>query len=150
MTRRLAGLLAALTLAAGCHGPKSPEELKKAECEKHPERVALFREGERPSRPYRVLTEVGATLFVSAASRTRTLQVKACQLGADAVLDVSSESPTRGRSQTNEGRGLAILYVDDIDAPTVVKASGAPVAPTSLDSAVSIPPPTRPLRQATP
>jgi hypothetical protein len=39
MTRRLAGLLAALTLAAGCHGPKSPEELKKAECEKHPERV---------------------------------------------------------------------------------------------------------------
>lgn len=147
MTRRLGGLLAALTLAAGCHGPKSPEELKKAECEKHPERVALFREGERPSRPYRVLTEVGATWFVSAASRTRTLQVKACQLGADAVLDVSSQ-PKSGHS--NEGRGLAILYVDDVDAATTLPSSGTTVAPTSLDSAASIPPPTRPLRQATP
>lgn len=161
MTRHLAGLLAALTLAAGCRGPKSPEELRKAECEKNPERVALFREGERPSRPYRVLTEVGATWFASTASRTRTLQVKACQLGADAVIDVSSEphgasyalTGTKAgtitfhqRGRTEEGRGLAIRFVDDADGTTPLPASATTVAPTSLDSAASIPPPTRPAR----
>jgi hypothetical protein len=106
-----------------------------------------------------VLTEVDATLFVSSASRTRTLQVKACQLGADAVIDVTDEVPrpawdrTGGGTRTvavsspnptREGRGLAIQYVDDVEAMTAPPTSAAPGTSTGLDSAASIPPPTRP------
>ena len=85
-------LAASLVFATACGHPKTPEEMRRSICEKHPERVALYRNGERPDRRYRVLTEVDALFFMSTASRTRTLQVKACLLDADAVIDVT-ETP---------------------------------------------------------
>lgn len=161
----------ALALALGfglaaCHGPKSAEALKKEQCDRHPEVVALYRDGERPARPYRVLTEVDALFFVSKASRTRTLQAKACALGADAVIDVTGQ-PVAVREKLAitpwgavavrevrpgpepPGLGLAIVYVDESSpsasarpetpAPAADDA-GAPAIPAPSASSSAAPP----------
>ncbi len=60
--------------------------------------------------------------FGSAASRTRTLQVKACQLGAD------------------EGLGLAIVYVDDVNAASLPGVGEGPGSSTLLDQTPAIDP----------
>ena len=144
MIRRIA-LLVTLAIHVGCHGPKSPEELKKDECAKLTEPVALYRPGEKPNRPYRVVTEVGAMWFGSAASRTRTLQVKACQLGADAVIDVTTGAH-------DSGRGLAIVYVDDVHSAGLpgVGEGLQGSSSTILDQAAAIPSPARPRSSASP
>jgi hypothetical protein len=144
MIRRIALLLVTLTIHVGCHGPKSPEQLKKEGCAKLTEPVALYRLGEKPNRPYRVVTEVGAMWFGSAASRTRTLQIKACELGADAVIDV-----TKGAHDA--GVGLAIVYVDEVNSAGLPGVGeGLPGSSTLLDQAAAIPSPARPRSSASP
>jgi hypothetical protein len=144
MIRRIALLLVTLAIHVGCHGPKSAEQLKKEECTKLTEPVALYRPGEKPNRPYRVVTEVGAMWFGSAASRTRTLQIKACQLGADAVIDV-----TKGANDA--GLGLAIVYVDEGNSAGLPGVGeGLLGSSTLLDQAAAIPSPARPRSSASP
>ncbi len=132
---------------SGCHGPKSPETLRKEQCEHHPESVEVYLGGSRATRPYRVLTEVDALWFASKAARTRTLQVKACQLRADAVIDVT-EQPYSVREKLaitpwgafavrevtpgpqQPGLGLAIRYDHDVPSPADKSSTPPSTEPT--------------------
>jgi hypothetical protein len=121
-----------VTTGTGCRGAKNAERMRLDQCEQHPESVALYTEKERPSRPYELVLEVDATMFATTAGRSRTLRVKACRAGADAVIDASS-------GQSSPGRGLAIRYVDTVTTTSAApKAAPAPPKP-GLNTPTDVP-----------
>lgn len=119
--------LLVVATGTGCRGAKNAEQMRLDQCEQHPESVALYTEKERPSRPYELVLEVDATLFATTAGRSRTLRVKACRAGADAVIDASSGT-------RSPGRGLAIRYVD-----TVTTSAPPKPAPSSTRPGLNTP-----------
>lgn len=110
------------TSVTGCRGAKNAEQMRLDQCEQHPESVALYTEEERPSRPYELVLEVDATMFATTSGRSRTLRVKACRAGADAVIDASS-------GPSSPGRGFAIRYVDTVTT-TSARPTLAPAPPS--------------------
>jgi hypothetical protein len=131
-----------VTTATGCRPAKNAEQMRLDHCEQHPESVALYTEKERPARPYELVLEVDATLFATPAGRSRTLRVKACRAGADAVIDAS-------RGSSSPGRGLAIRYVDPVTttsaAPKLApsQSSPKPGLNTPIDAPVTAPKPNK-------
>ena len=128
------------TSVAGCRGAKNAERMRLDQCEQHPESVALYTEKERPSRPYELVLEVDATMFATTSGRSRTLRVKACRAGADAVIDAST-------GPSSPGRGLAIRYVDTVSTtsatPKVAPAPPKPGLNTPTDTPTTPPKPNK-------
>lgn len=121
--------LSILVVGTGCRGAKNAEQMRLDHCEQHPESVALYTEKERPARRYELVLEVDATLFATTAGRSRTLRVKACRAGADAVIDAST-------GPSSPGRGLAIRYVDTV---TTTSATPTPAPPPSTRPGLNTP-----------
>ena len=88
--------------------------------------IEIFPLGVRPPRPYRILGPLAVTFDGISSHRDRTLQNRACDLGADAVMDVSERTPlTVDRHFATpemvelavELSGTAVAYTDAVAVP---------------------------------
>jgi hypothetical protein len=126
----------------GCHRHAAdPREAHDDWCEENPQSIEYVPQGMKPTRPYRVIGMVDAFWFASAAGRAKTLQVKACKLSADAVIDATpddrpvivteTQTPTiwgpseqrtieTGEPRRHPGEGIAIKYLDVQPAPPLL------------------------------
>ncbi len=113
-------LVLGILCAAAC--ATSPEQ-RSAERE-HAQRCArieMYPLGVTPSRPFRVLGPLSVSSDGNPSRRDRSLQDRACQLDADAVIDVHDESAAQGvqlstqSAQTDSvtSSGTAVAYVED-------------------------------------
>src|SRR2546426_867718 len=75
--------------------------------------IEVYPLGVTPPRPYRILGPVSGSSDGIPAHRDRTLQERACALGADAVMDVSE----RALLDNVEAGGTAVAYTDGTAAP---------------------------------
>jgi hypothetical protein len=118
--------LVGLLLVGGC-AHQTPEQreaerLKRERCA----RVEMYPEGVTPPQQYRVIGPVSAYNEGNPAMRERKLQQQACDIGADAVVEVRSEVAQRnvlvGPSYIYESvvslSGTAVAYVTDAPPPT--------------------------------
>ncbi len=143
----LAPFAAVLALAAltGCNRHGSIEYARLDYCRANPGSVELFID-QQPTRPYRVVGVVDAPFAIGAGHRVAKMQLNACRLGADAIID-QSDAPevVRERVYTASGavldervvrpgrvstRGLAIQYTDV--APAAAPVPAAPPPPAAL------------------
>jgi len=109
-------LLAMVALSAACGraGPRSAADVAAARCDDPAALAAIevYPIGLVPQRRFRSLGAVEARWDVSTTGRARTLQTRACELGADAVI---------GWSETGIGGGLATGFVQ---GSTIVLSGG--------------------------
>ena len=116
MTLRLL-VLAVAALSVACSaaaGPRSAADVAAARCD-DPSVLAsieVYPIGLVPQRRVRSLGPIEARWDVSTTGRARTLQTRACELGADAVI---------GWSETGVGGGLATGFVQ---GSTIVLSGG--------------------------
>jgi len=114
---RMKWLILGIVLVGGC-AHQTPEQ-REAERQKRERcaRVEIYPMGVTPPRAYRVLGPVSTWNEVNPALRERKLQQQACDLGADAVIDVKTElriDETAGGASGNEDTaGTAVAYVAD-------------------------------------
>ena len=121
--------------------------------------IDLIPEGVIPPRPYRVLGIVRVDSDGNPAHRDRTLQERACQLSADAVMDVRDERlpidnefrlPARNQEQLVTSTGTAIAYTDVTPPPPPAPppAVSAPVEPRPVEPEPVASPPVEPPPQS--
>jgi hypothetical protein len=142
--------LAALT---GCHRHSGVEYARIDACRANPENVEVFIDQE-PSRPYRVIGVVDAPFTIGAGHRMTKMQINACRIGADAIID-ESDAPAVARERVltawgtvveerverpgrRSTRALAIRYTDAAAPPPPPAAPplpAEPVAPQEEDEA---------------
>lgn len=81
-------------LAGGC--ARTPEAIRAREAERARQQrcysIDVFEFGMTPARRYRVLGPIGLDGQFNSALRNRELQQRACQLGADAIVDVREQT----------------------------------------------------------
>jgi hypothetical protein len=127
---------------AGCsHSPEAirarqQERARIARCYS----IEVYEFGMQPPRRYRVLGVIGVDGQDNPALRTRELQQRACQLGADAIMDVreSVNGHEFGETQVvmpGGGSGplaplrsvtaVAIAYLDPVDATPATPSAPA-------------------------
>jgi hypothetical protein len=88
--------------------------------------IEVYPLGVAPPRPYRILGPVSVSSDGIPAHRDRTLQDRACALGADAIMDVSEHalldnSEAGANMQAGgsiEAAGTAVAYTDGSAAAT--------------------------------
>jgi hypothetical protein len=105
-------LLVGLFLVGGC-AHQTPEQ-RAAEQQRREKcaRVEIYPAGITPPRPFRVLGPVAAYDDANPTLRERKLQQQACDIGADAVIDVKPEMG--GQEGT---AGMAVAYIDQSPTP---------------------------------
>jgi hypothetical protein len=82
--------------------------------------IEIYPFGVSPPRPYRVLGPLEVSTDGNPAHRDHRLQERACQLGADAVIDVRDESPagvqpmhsSGGGEERMSASGTAVAFTD--------------------------------------
>jgi hypothetical protein len=105
-------LLVGLFLVGGC-AHQTPEQ-RAAEQQRREKcaRVEIYPMGVTPPRPYRALGPVASYDGADPALRERKLQQQACDIGADAVIDVKPEMGDRDGTT-----GMAVAYVEETPPP---------------------------------
>ncbi|HEY7954183.1 MAG TPA: hypothetical protein VII38_02785 [Polyangia bacterium] len=116
-------LFAVLTLVAvglaGCahQSPeaRAAEQARRQKCGA----IEIYPNGVTPPRPFRVLGPVSADYDGIPSHRDQTLRDRACELGADAVMDVRESNPLASQSiggneaaAQSEADGTAIAFTD--------------------------------------
>jgi hypothetical protein len=120
----VAGLLGLFELSGCAHQDpqaRAAEQRRLQRCAS----IEVYPLGVTPPRPYRILGPVSVSSDGIPAHRDRTLQDRACALGADAVMDVSERAlldsaEVGGNSQAGanvEAGGTAVAYTDGTAAP---------------------------------
>jgi hypothetical protein len=117
-------------MAAACSRAKTADEARDEACEEPEsyERVEVWFTTAPQPRPYRVVGAVEANFDMSSEGRLRTLRIKACRLGADAITfsERAVQGPRYGSGQVvgntatvtmwgsghTVASGLAIAFTD--------------------------------------
>jgi hypothetical protein len=84
-------LLLVAALAAGCAHSTPEQREAEAQRERKCASIEIYPPGVTPPRHYKVLGPVGVETDNIAAHRDSALRDRACQLGADAVIDVQEQ-----------------------------------------------------------
>jgi hypothetical protein len=110
--------LAALALSAGCAttaAERQAEQVRQQRCAA----IEIYPTGVVPSRPYRILGPVTVPTGGGPVRRDSSLRARACEIDADAVIDVRDEVPLQAqgepygaaREEQGSASGTAIAFV---------------------------------------
>ena len=133
----------ALSALTGCHHRNPAVYARNSFCADNPETVPLYI-GQEPDRPYRVIGVVDGSFAVGRGRQVRKMQIKACRIGADAIIAEGDDGPVvrehtvstpwgtfteqKVRHRPSRyGSALAIQFVDG--APQSAPAPAAPPEP---------------------
>lgn len=160
--RRFALALPCLLAIAGCHARTAADD-RKEYCDDNYTDVELIPGGVEPNRPYQIVSVVDATWFPTPERRARTMQIKACRLHADAVIDNTEATTTveqrdvtdrwgriiSTRTETTNpnltpGKGYAIRWVNGSTSAAAGQAKALPPSPPAPPGPPAPPPVGRP------
>jgi hypothetical protein len=133
----------ALASLTGCHRHSPAVYAHNKFCDENPQSVEVF-VGNEPDRPYRVIGVVDGSFGIGVGRQVRKMQIRACRLGADAIVEQAPEAEiVKERSVRTPwgtfreekvryapyGGALAIQFTDGPAAPAQPVVPNAPVAP---------------------